>query len=247
MKNLLQIILNSAFNSLEWVLNSPPKPHAFTSLPLQSEFLSDAFIWDIIKDAYTPSFWETSQLVFASWLQGDFSTLINFKDVDPSPSDLPSPLEPPTGPTGPPNHPFPTGPTGPPNRPNPTDLPLPTETLVPPIDVPEKTYEELANYLSAEKDRIVAEKWAREEGWARTGERVANVNETTIKEPENSPYLAKFIQYAEAKKGEGISGIDQFVEKAHSDKVLESDNLKRDLPVRVNLTDKLINNIKKSD
>ena len=95
MKNLLQTLLNSAFNSLEWVLNSPPKPHAFTSCeasPLQSEFLSDAFIWDIIKDAYTPSFWETSQLVFASWLQGDFSTLINFKDVGPSPSHLPSPL-----------------------------------------------------------------------------------------------------------------------------------------------------------
>lgn len=101
---------------------------------------------------------ETSQLVIASWLQGDFSTLINFKEVGPSPSHLPSPLEPPPGPTGPANHPFPTGPTEPPNRPNPTDLPIPTETLVPSIDMPEKTYEELANYLSAEKDRIVAEK-----------------------------------------------------------------------------------------
>ena len=47
------------------------------------------------------------------------------------------------------------------------------------------------------------------------GERVANVNETTIKEPENSPYLIQYI-----KKGEGISGIDQFVQKAHSDKVI---------------------------
>ena len=32
----LQTILNRAYNSLEWCLNSPPKPHAFVSLPLQS-------------------------------------------------------------------------------------------------------------------------------------------------------------------------------------------------------------------
>ena len=32
----LQNLLNRAYNSLEWCLNSPPKPHAFVSLPLQS-------------------------------------------------------------------------------------------------------------------------------------------------------------------------------------------------------------------
>ena len=32
----LQSLLNRAYNSLEWCLNSPPKPHAFVSLPLQS-------------------------------------------------------------------------------------------------------------------------------------------------------------------------------------------------------------------
>ena len=32
----LQALLNRAYNSLEWCLNSPPKPHAFVSLPLQS-------------------------------------------------------------------------------------------------------------------------------------------------------------------------------------------------------------------
>ena len=32
----LQIILNRSYNSLEWALSSPPKPHAFVSLPLQS-------------------------------------------------------------------------------------------------------------------------------------------------------------------------------------------------------------------
>lgn len=34
--DLLQTHLTRSFNSLEWGLNSPPKPHAFVSLPLQS-------------------------------------------------------------------------------------------------------------------------------------------------------------------------------------------------------------------
>jgi hypothetical protein len=29
-------LLNRSYNSLEWALSSPPKPHAFVSLPLQS-------------------------------------------------------------------------------------------------------------------------------------------------------------------------------------------------------------------
>lgn len=32
----LQSLLNRSYNSLEWALSSPPKPHAFVSLPLQS-------------------------------------------------------------------------------------------------------------------------------------------------------------------------------------------------------------------
>jgi hypothetical protein len=32
----LQTLLNRSYNSLEWALNSPPKPHAFVSLPIQS-------------------------------------------------------------------------------------------------------------------------------------------------------------------------------------------------------------------
>lgn len=35
----LQTLLNRAYNSLEWCLNSPPKPHAFVSLPLQSRII----------------------------------------------------------------------------------------------------------------------------------------------------------------------------------------------------------------
>ena len=34
--DFLQSLLNRSYNSLEWALNSPPKPHAFVSLPLQS-------------------------------------------------------------------------------------------------------------------------------------------------------------------------------------------------------------------
>ena len=34
--DLVQILLNRIYTSLEWCLNSPPKPHAFASLPLQS-------------------------------------------------------------------------------------------------------------------------------------------------------------------------------------------------------------------
>ena len=36
MSDTLQILLNRSYSSLEWALNSPPKPHAFVSLPLQS-------------------------------------------------------------------------------------------------------------------------------------------------------------------------------------------------------------------
>jgi cytochrome c oxidase subunit 1 len=36
--DLLQTLLNRAYTSLEWGLNSPPKPHAFVSSPVQSSF-----------------------------------------------------------------------------------------------------------------------------------------------------------------------------------------------------------------
>lgn len=40
----LQALLNRTFDSLEWNLTSPPKPHSFTSLPLQSGFSLLSFI-----------------------------------------------------------------------------------------------------------------------------------------------------------------------------------------------------------
>ena len=53
----LQSLLNRAYNSLEWCLNSPPKPHAFVSLPLQSKynlsFLSSLIILISIYSNYT--------------------------------------------------------------------------------------------------------------------------------------------------------------------------------------------------
>ena len=40
----LQTLLNRSYNSLEWALTSPPKPHAFVSLPLQS-FCAYFVLW----------------------------------------------------------------------------------------------------------------------------------------------------------------------------------------------------------
>lgn len=37
--SVLQTLLMRAYTSLEWCLNSPPKPHAFASLPLQSDIM----------------------------------------------------------------------------------------------------------------------------------------------------------------------------------------------------------------
>jgi cytochrome c oxidase subunit 1 len=36
--DLLRTLSSRVYVSLEWALNSPPKPHAFVSLPLQSKF-----------------------------------------------------------------------------------------------------------------------------------------------------------------------------------------------------------------
>jgi cytochrome c oxidase subunit 1 len=35
--DLFQTLFNRTYSSIEWTLNSPPKPHAFVSLPLQSK------------------------------------------------------------------------------------------------------------------------------------------------------------------------------------------------------------------
>lgn len=43
----LQGLLNRSSHSLEWALSSPPKPHAFVSLPLQSNGIMEFFKKDI--------------------------------------------------------------------------------------------------------------------------------------------------------------------------------------------------------
>ena len=47
--DLLQTILSRVYNSLEWGLNSPPKPHALTSLALQS---NSPYIVDILTSLF---------------------------------------------------------------------------------------------------------------------------------------------------------------------------------------------------
>nr|YP_009744352.1 cytochrome c oxidase subunit 1 [Xylaria hypoxylon]QIE13205.1 cytochrome c oxidase subunit 1 [Xylaria hypoxylon] len=46
----LQALLNRSYPSLEWALSSPPKPHAFVSLPLQSKLL--VYLSRRIKDNF---------------------------------------------------------------------------------------------------------------------------------------------------------------------------------------------------
>jgi hypothetical protein len=41
--DLLQALLNRSYPSLEWGLSSPPKPHAFVSLPVQSKITTKSF------------------------------------------------------------------------------------------------------------------------------------------------------------------------------------------------------------
>ena len=57
----LQTLLNRSYNSLEWALTSPPKPHAFVSLPLQS--MADVSLID--ADTLTELV-RTSHVIFKS-------------------------------------------------------------------------------------------------------------------------------------------------------------------------------------
>ncbi len=62
----LQTILNRNYNSLEWCLTSPPKPHAFVSLPLQSKA---SFISTLLSRHFTPKKVTILNTVFIlSWI-----------------------------------------------------------------------------------------------------------------------------------------------------------------------------------
>lgn len=41
--DIIQTVFNISYNSLEWVLISPPKPHYFLSLPLESKISLSSF------------------------------------------------------------------------------------------------------------------------------------------------------------------------------------------------------------
>ena len=53
--DLFQTLLNRSYSSIEWTLNSPPKPHAFVSLPLQSRIPGIVIIY-IFKKYILPRF-----------------------------------------------------------------------------------------------------------------------------------------------------------------------------------------------
>ena len=59
----LQTLLNRSYNSLEWALNSPPKPHAFVSLPLQS-FLG-LVLYSLLTNNYL---YRIAIIFFTGWL-----------------------------------------------------------------------------------------------------------------------------------------------------------------------------------
>ena len=47
--DILQWDIMRIYAGLEWCLNSPPKPHAFTGLPVQSGFFIRLFTWNNLK------------------------------------------------------------------------------------------------------------------------------------------------------------------------------------------------------
>ena len=54
----LRVYLSRSYTSLEWSLNSPPKPHAFVNLPLQSSVIWNFFYnFDFILKLDAPSSW----------------------------------------------------------------------------------------------------------------------------------------------------------------------------------------------
>ena len=51
----LQALLNRSYSSLEWALTSPPKPHAFVSLPIQSSLYNSIFSYSFIRKSLLKS------------------------------------------------------------------------------------------------------------------------------------------------------------------------------------------------
>ena len=81
--DLLQTLLSRVFNSLEWGLNSPPKAHAFVSLPVQSSFFSipPRFI-KIIKDNLNETSFYTVFLVLFTLIAYKLTTKFMLSELD---------------------------------------------------------------------------------------------------------------------------------------------------------------------
>ena len=77
--DILQTLLSRGFNSLEWGLGSPPKPHAFVSLPVQSGFFSNRFY--LIKDKLNVSFFYTVFLVLFIYIAYRLPTLFMLSEL----------------------------------------------------------------------------------------------------------------------------------------------------------------------
>ena len=71
----LQTILNRSYNSLEWCLTSPPKPHAFVSLPLQSKA---SFIPVWLTKHFTPK----KVLILLNMFIISWAIRLGFKQLD---------------------------------------------------------------------------------------------------------------------------------------------------------------------
>ena len=83
---LLKIILTRAFNSLEWCLNTPPKPHAFISSSVKSDVSTFCeIVEDILQylEQFINENWPTIQIGKESVLDQNWP-VINFDELLPT-------------------------------------------------------------------------------------------------------------------------------------------------------------------
>ena len=74
--DLFQTLLNRTYSSIEWSLNSPPKPHAFVTLPLQSGLTEIFAFFAAMPDAPVQDYAHYCQSA-ATMITKDVSTIIN--------------------------------------------------------------------------------------------------------------------------------------------------------------------------
>ena len=84
--DLFQTLFNRNYNSLEWSLNSPPKPHAFVTLPLQSSFKNIFLKLSCNKGKILHIIFITSFVAFISfnlknYLETDMNTLTGYLSI----------------------------------------------------------------------------------------------------------------------------------------------------------------------